>query len=219
MKAIIMGCGRVGATLATHLSADGHEVCVLDRDPESREQLSASFSDRFLVGNGYNRQLLEQAGVATADAFIAVTSGDNTNIVGARIAKEDYRVPQVIARIYDPRRADIYRDLGIPTVASVRWTVGRIDQMLRHRYVDPEVSFGNGETLLVRDTLPAWFTDRSLHDLDVDGHIRVIAVTRGGRSFLPTGDSRAQPGDVVSFAVAAGALDRLRSFLDKELGT
>ena len=218
MRAIIMGCGRVGATLATHLSTDAHEVCVLDRDADSRELLPASFTGQFLVGNGYNRWLLEQAGIATADAFIAVTSGDNTNIVGARIAKEDYRVPQVIARIYDPRRADINRDLGIPTVASVRWTVGRIDQMLRHRYVDPDVSFGNGETLLVRDTLPAWFADRSLRDLDVDGEIRVVVVTRGGRAFLPTEDSRAHTGDVVSFAVAAGALGRLRSFLDKELG-
>jgi trk system potassium uptake protein TrkA len=219
MKAIVMGCGRVGATLATHLSTDGHEVCVLDHDPDSQELLPTSFPGRFLVGNGYNRELLERAGIAAADAFIAVTSGDNTNIVGARIAKEDYRVPQVIARIYDPRRADIYRDLGIPTVASVRWTVGRIDQMLRHRYVDPEVSFGNGETLLVRDTLPAWFTDRSLLDLDVDGQIRVVAVTRGGRSFLPTAGTRAQADDVVSFAVAAHALNRLRSILDKELGT
>ncbi|MET0132306.1 MAG: NAD-binding protein, partial [Kibdelosporangium sp.] len=152
-------------------------------------------------------------------AFVAVTSGDNTNIVGARIAKEDYRVPQVVARIYDPRRADIYRELGIPTVASVRWTTNRIRQMLSHRYVNPEVSFGNGDTLLVRETVPAWFTGRALHDLEVDGEIRVIAVTRGGTSFLPTADSRAEAGDAVNFAVAATALDRLRSFLDKELGT
>ena len=92
MRAIVMGCGRVGATLATHLSTDGHEVCLLDRDPESRELLPTSFSGRFLVGNGYNRELLEQAGIATADAFVAVTSGDNTNIVGARIAKEDVEI-------------------------------------------------------------------------------------------------------------------------------
>lgn len=219
MKAIIMGCGRVGAALAGRLSADGHDVCVLDREPDTREVLPPTYAGRFLVGNGYNRTLLEEAGIAKADAFVAVTSGDNTNIVGARIAKEDYRVPQVIARIYDPRRADIYRDLGIPTVASVRWTVSRIDQMLRHRYLDPEVSFGNGETLMVRETLPAWFTDRPLRDLDVDGKIRVIAVTRGGRSLLPAASTLAQPGDVVAVAVAVDALDRLRSFLDKELGT
>ncbi len=218
MRAIIMGCGRVGSALAQQLSVDRHEVCVLDRDPEARELLPANFPGRFLVGNGYNRGLLEQAGIGTADAFVAVTSGDNTNIVGARIAKEDYRVPQVIARIYDPRRADIYQALGIPTVASVRWTVNRIGQLLRHRHLNPEVSFGNGETLLVRETLPPWFTGRPLHELDVDGQIRVIAVTRGGHSFLPASESLAQPGDAVSFAVTARALDRLRSFLDKELG-
>lgn len=219
MKAIIMGCGRVGAALAQQLSADGHDVCVLDRDPDARELLPSGFTGEFLVGNGYNRGLLERAGITTADAFVAVTSGDNTNIVGARIAKEDYRVPHVIARIYDPRRADIYADLGIPTVASVSWTVNRIAQVLRHRYLDPDVSFGNGETLLVRENLPAWFTGRPLHDLDVNGQIRVIAVTRGGHSFLPTGDHLAQAGDTVSLAVAATALDRLRSFLGKELGT
>jgi trk system potassium uptake protein len=219
MKAIIMGCGRVGAALANQLSVDGHKVCVLDRDPESRELLPGAFPGEFLVGNGYNRALLERAGIKTADAFVAVTSGDNTNIVGARIAKEDYRVPQVIARIYDPRRADIYQQLGIPTVASVRWTVNRISQLLRHRYLDPDVTFGNGETLLVRESLPAWFAGRPLCDLDVNGQIRVVAVTRGGHSFLPTGDSLAQAGDTVSLAVAATALDRLRSFLGKELGS
>ncbi|MPZ79032.1 MAG: TrkA family potassium uptake protein [Actinophytocola sp.] len=219
MKTIIMGCGRVGAALAHQLSADRHEVVVLDRDPESRELLPKAFPGEFLVGNGYNRALLERAGISTADAFVAVTSGDNTNIVGARIAKEDYRVPHVIARIYDPRRADIYQQLGIPTVASVRWTVNRISQLLRHRYLDPDVTFGNGETLLVRETLPAWFTGRQLHDLEVSGQIRVVAVTRGGHSFLPTVDSLAKAGDTVSLAVAATALDRLRSFLDKELGS
>jgi trk system potassium uptake protein TrkA len=219
MKAIIMGCGRVGATLAGQLAADGHDVCVLDRDPDAAELLPTGFPGEFLVGNGYHRDLLERAGITTADAFVAVTSGDNTNIVGARIAKEDYRVPHVIARIYDPRRADIYADLGIPTVASVRWTVNRISQVLRHRYLDPDVTFGNGETLLVRETLPAWFAGRPLHDLDVDGQIRVVAVTRGGHSFLPAGDHLAEAGDTVSVAVAAAALDRLRSFLSKELGT
>ncbi|RSM85173.1 TrkA family potassium uptake protein [Kibdelosporangium aridum] len=219
MKVIIMGCGRVGSTLAHQLSVEGHDVCVVDHDPRTRELLLANYSGGFIVGNGYNRSILEQAGIAEAGAFVAVTSGDNTNIVGARIAKEDYRVPQVVARIYDPRRADIYRELGIPTVASVRWTTNRIRQMLSHRYVNREVSFGNGETLLVRETLPAWFAGRPLHELEVDDEIRVIAVTRGGASFLPRRGTVAEADDAVSFAVAATALDRLRSFLDKELGT
>lgn len=127
-------------------------------------------------------------------------------------------MPKVIARIYDPSRADIYRDLGITTVASVRWTVTRIHQMLLHRYLSSAVVFGSGETMLVQETLPDWFAGRPLHDLDVDGEIRVVAVTRTGHSFVPAHDSLARPGDKVSFAVAVHTLGRLRSFLDKELG-
>jgi len=219
VNVIVIGCGRVGSTLAHQLGAERHHVCVLDRDPETRELLPAGYTGDFLVGNGYNRALLEQAGIGSADAVVAVTAGDNTNIVAARIAKEDYRVPQVVARIYDPRRADIYRDLGIPTVASVRWTAGRIHQMLAHRYLDPDVTFGNGEVLLVRESLPAWLADRPLRELEVDEQIRVIAVTRGGQALLPAPHSLAAAGDTVSFAVATTALPRLRSFLDKELGT
>lgn len=219
MRAIIMGCGRVGSALAEQLSVERYDVCVVDRNAESRELLSPSYPGDFLVGNGFDRGVLEAGGIARADAFIAVTPGDNTNIVGARIAKEYYRVPNVIARIYDPRRADIYHDLGIATVASVRWTVDRIHQMLQHRHLRPEVTFGNGETLLVREVLPSWLTDRPIHDLDVEGQIRVIAITRSGRSFLPDRNSVAEAGDSVSFAVASTALGRLRSFLDKDLGT
>lgn len=219
MRVIIMGCGRVGSALAHQLSVAQHEVCVLDRDPDSHELLPKGFSGEFLVGKGYHRALLERAGIEDADSFIAVTSGDNTNIVGARIAKEDYRVPRVIARIYDPRRADIYQRLGIPTVASVSWTVNRITQLLRHRYLDPDVTFGNGETLLVRETLPAWFAGRPLLDLDMDGQSRVVACIRGGHSFLPASDCTAREGDTVSLAVTASALERLRSFLGRELGS
>jgi trk/ktr system potassium uptake protein len=219
VKAIIMGCGRVGAELAQQLSIEQHEICVIDRVEDARERLPAGFPGRFMVGNGYHRNLLQDAGIGQADAFIAVTSGDNTNIVGARIAKDDYHVPLVVARIYDPRRADIYRDLGIPTVASVRWTVNRIHQMLSHRSLAPEASFGNGETLMIRDRLPAWLVGRPLRDLDVDGEIRVVEVTRGGRSSLVARDTVAQVGDEVSFAISATALGRLRGFLDKELGT
>jgi trk system potassium uptake protein TrkA len=219
MKAIVIGCGRVGSSLAARLSLEEHDVRVVDRDPKARRLLPKNFTGRFIPGNGYNRTVLTGAGVDRVDAFIAVTSGDNTNIVSARTAKDVYRVPVVIARIYDPRRADIYRDLGIPTVASVRWTVERIHQMLEHRHLTAEQSFGNGETLLVRSALPAYLTGRPLAELDLDGEIRVVEVTRGGRSFIPTHAAAAQPDDLVSFAVAATALGRLRTFLDREIGT
>jgi trk system potassium uptake protein TrkA len=219
MKVIVVGCGRVGSTLAAQLCADGHEVCVVDREPRSRRLMPASYTGQFHTGNGYSREVLNAAGIGHADAFVAVTSGDNSNIVAARVAREFYRVPAVIARIYDPRRADIYRELGIPTVASVRWTVERIHQMLAHRHLAPERTFGNGETILVRSAPPAWLTGRPLAELEVDGEVRVVEVTRAGRSRIPTPATPAQDGDVVTFAVASRALGRLRAVLDRELGT
>ena len=219
MRVIVVGCGRVGAGLAAQLAGEGHDVRVIDRDPRTRRRLPTGFPGQVLHGNGFSRALLESAGIAHADAFVAVTSGDNTNIVSARTAKETYGVPIVLARIYDPRRADIYRDLGIPTIASVRWTVHQLHQMLLHRHLAPELNFGNGETLLLRSELPAYLTGRHLCDLEVEGEIRVVEVTRGGRSFLPTPHTPAEADDLVTFAVAADALGRLRGFLDKELGT
>jgi trk system potassium uptake protein len=233
MRVIIMGCGRVGSALAAQLAGaatsrrssaaqfavDGHDVRVVDREERARALLPAAFPGGFVVGNGYNRAVLERAGITGADAFIAVTSGDNSNIVGARIAKEVYRVPMVVARIYDPRRAEIYRDLGIPTVASVRWTVSQIQQMLLHRYLTPERSFGNGETLLVREPVSAYLAGRAATEFDVDGEIRVVEVTRLGRSSVAGHATVLAEGDVLTVAVAAEALPRLRAFLHKELGT
>jgi trk/ktr system potassium uptake protein len=218
MRVIIMGCGRVGAALATHFGIDGHDVRVVDRDPAARALLPRGYAGGFVVGNGYNRQVLEKAGIGHADAFVAVTSGDNSNIVGARIAKDTYRVPLVVARIYDPRRAEIYRELGIPTVASVRWTVGQIERMLLYRYLTPEASFGNGETLLVREPIPDYLAGRATTEFDVEGEIRAVEVTRLGRSLVAGPATVLAGGDVVTFAVAADALSRLRGFLHKELG-
>lgn len=216
MKVIVVGCGRVGAALAGRLQVEGHQVRVVDREPKARRLLPANFSGEFHTGNGYSRSVLKDAGVEHADAFVAVTSGDNSNIVAARTAKEYYRVPIVIARIYDPRRADIYRDLGIPTVASVRWTVQRIHRMLAHRDLAPELSFGSGETMLVRSELPDWFAGRALTELEVDGEVRLVEVTRGARSFIPTNAVLASPGDQVCLVASAAGLRRLHALLDRE---
>jgi trk system potassium uptake protein len=219
MHIVIMGSGRVGASLADRLDAEGHSVCVIDKRPrQDLRYLTPSFGGRVLRGNGFNRAMLEEANIAQADAFIAVTSGDNTNIVGARVARDEFRVPKVVARIYDPRRADIYRDLGIPTVATVRWTSNQIHQLLFHRELEPEQHFGNGESLLVRSTVPAYLSGRLFSEFDVEGEIQVVEVTRGGRSMIPGRGAMIESGDFVSFVVTATSLARLRSFLNKELG-
>jgi len=219
MRVIVVGCGRVGAALASQLAIEGHDVRVVDRNPKTRALLGEAFSGKFCVGNGYSRRVLEDAGITAADALVAVTSGDNTNVVAARTAREEYRVPAVIARIYDPRRADIYRELGIPTVASVRWTVNEIRQMLVHRHLSPELSFGNGETLLVRTQLPSYLAGRPIADLEVDGEIRVVEITRGGRSMIPAKGAPLEAADLVTLSVTSSSLDQLRSFVGKELGT
>lgn len=218
MHIIIMGCGRVGAGLAERLDGEGHSVAVIDKNPKARFRLEKRYAGRFITGIGFNRNVLKEARIDEADAFIAVTSGDNSNIVGARTARDEYRVPKVVARIYDPRRADIYRDLGITTVASVRWTVNEVHQLLFHRDLEPERSFGNGESVLVRSTVPGYLEGRKVSEFNVEGEIQVVEITRGGRSVIPAYGTTIEPGDLFSFVVASTSLGRLRSFLNKEVG-
>ncbi|MFG2302583.1 potassium channel family protein [Actinacidiphila glaucinigra] len=219
MRVIIVGCGRVGSALALQLTAEGNDTWVIDRRAQARHALPDGFTGHFLEGNGYNRAVLDAAGVTHADALVAVTGRDNGNIVTARVARQAYRVPVVLARIDDPRRAEIYRGLGIRTISGVSWTVHRLHQLLSHRHLAPERGFGNGETLLIRSSLPGYLTGRPLSAFEVDGEIRVAEVTRGGHSLVPSHHTLAERGDVVTFTVAAGALGRLRGFLGKELGT
>ncbi len=218
MRILVVGCGRVGSLLAARLASNGHDVRVIDRDPRSRRLLPVNYAGTWLAGGGFSRAVLESAGITQADALVAVTNDDNVNIVAARTAKDVYRVPQVVAGIAEPRRAEVCHRLGIPTVAGVIWTVGQLSRMLLHRDLAPELSFGNGETLLVRSELPRYLTGRRLRDFEVSGEIRVVEVTRGGHSTLPETTTVAVPGDLVTFAVATTALTRLGGFLGKELG-
>ncbi|MFD8234794.1 potassium channel family protein [Streptomyces sp. NPDC059696] len=219
MRVVIAGCGRTGSFLAVRLAREDHDVHVVDHDEAVRRRLPAGFPGSFHVGNGFSPRVLEQAGARHSDALVAVTSRDNTNLVIARTAKETFRVPIVLAGVHDPRRVGLYEGLGIPAVCDVTWSVHRIHQLLLHRDLEPDASFGNGETLLVRSALPPYLTGRRLAELEIEGEIRVIEVTRGGRSRLPLHATTAAPDDVVTFAVAATSLRRLRGFLDKELGT
>src|SRR6266571_1801087 len=146
---VVVGCGRVGSELAAELEAQGHTVAVIDKNRNAFRRLPEKFTGRAVLGFGFDRDHLEQAGIRDAGALAAVTSGDNSNILTARIARETYEIQNVVARIYDPRRAVIYQRLGIPTVATVTWTT---DQVMRRLFPEQSVTEWadpSGELVLV----------------------------------------------------------------------
>lgn len=212
MKVIIAGCGRVGALLASRLSLEGHQVAVMDRDRRAFRLLGHGFAGTTHAGTVFDRQTMIAAGVERADAFISVTSGDNSNVVSALVAKEVFRVPAVVARIYDPRRAEIYRRLGLPAVSSVAWSVGEILSLLRSDLAE-ETTFGDGEVRLVRATVPDALAGRTVAELQRPGEAQVVAVVRAGRSFVPTDGSVLEASDVVHMAVAQSALPHVERML------
>jgi trk system potassium uptake protein TrkA len=207
---IVVGCGRVGSELAVALERDGHSVAVIDKDRRAfQKRLPERWTGRAVVGFGFDRDHLEQAGIREAAALAAVTSGDNSNILTARIARETYEIPNVVARIYDPRRALIYQRLGIPTVATVTWTT---DQVMRRLF--PEVSVTEwtdptGELALLERALPSGWAGRRIQTLDLDERIRVVALRRGSQSKLIARDLVGQEGDILWFAVRKDAIDEL----------
>lgn len=215
MHVIIAGSGRVGSELARNLESAGHSVAVIDKNPRAFERLAKNFKGKRVVGFAFDRDVLEQAGIREATAFASVTSGDNSNIVSARVAREHYRVPQVIARIYDPRRAQVYQRLGIQTVATVRWTT---DQMLRHlapEDVSVEFSLDNGEVVMISLPAPREVVGKSGTQLDLDGHRRVVAVSRFGVPRIPVQGLTIQEGDILHIAVVRADAGEVEEQLKK----
>jgi len=201
LHTIICGCGRVGSALATSLERLGHSVAVVDKNARAFDRLKADFSGRQIVGFVFDREVLEEAGIEEAEAFASVTSGDNSNIVSARVAKEHYRVPHVVARIYDPRRAQIYQRLGIQTVATVRWTTDQIMRSLLPEDVPVEYTIDNGEVVVTAvPAQPALVGKRAL-DFDLEGRRRVIAISRFGVPRLPMKELTIQEGDIIHISV------------------
>lgn len=214
MQVVIMGCGRTGLALATRFDAEGDQVTVIELDDAARARLPSGFRGRFVPGDGVAPRVLEAAGVAHAEAFVALTPNDNANIVAARVARDVFHVPRVLARLHDPVHAPVYSEFGIPTVGSVQTTVNRVVQLLHHASLEPHQTFGNGETLLVRSTVPEYLAGRRAAEFNVPGEIGVVELSRAGHSRIPEPSTQLEGGDVLSFIVAAGSLGRLRSFLN-----
>ena len=213
MHIVVVGCGRVGSGLAVSLTDQGHSVALVDRSAKAFRRLPEQWPGARVVGSGFDLGDLDRAGARTADALAAVTSGDNSNILTARIARENYGIQDVVARIYDPRRAQIYQRLGIPTVATVTWT---IDQVMRR--LVPESAVGDwsdptGKLLFVAKPLPGTWAGRKLSELNDDSSISVVAVTRSGEPRLDISSMIGQEGDILHLAVMAGAVPKLQKIL------
>ena len=209
MRVIIMGCGRVGSELSHELLDAGHEVVVIDKNAEAFFRYPPGDGAQTVVGLGFDRDVLEEAGIEQADAFVAVSSGDNSNIVSARVALENYHVPKVVARIYDPRRADIYERLNIPTVATTTWGVKQIQLMLLHDRQEIREALGGGDLLRMRIPVNAHMVGKAATSFNVDGKILVAGVSRGGGGFLPTATSTLQEGDYLVVMLTKDGMDTL----------
>jgi trk system potassium uptake protein TrkA len=204
VRVVVMGCGRVGAGLADGLARVGHEVAVIDRDESAFARLSADFPGERILGMGFDRDVLLKAGIEDAGAFAAVSSGDNSNIISARLARETFGVQRVVARIYDAKRAAVYERLGIPTVATVPWTTDRLLSLLTResetaKWRDPTGTVAVVEVLLHED----WIGHR-ITDLEQATGARVAFVIRFGTGLLPEARTVIQDGDEVYVAAVSG---------------
>jgi trk system potassium uptake protein TrkA len=216
MHVIVVGCGRVGAELAVRLEQGGHDVAIIDKNRRAFRRLPEGWPGRTVVGFGFDRDHLAEAGVDHAGAVAAVTSGDNSNILTARIARETFQIPNVVARIYDPRRALIYQRLGIPTVATVTWTTDQVIRRLFPEQSVTEYTDPTGEFSFIERALPDSWVGRLVGGLEEGDRFRPVLVTRAGQARLATSELVGQEGDVVLMAVRAGALDDLERRLKVE---
>lgn len=213
MKFIVLGCGRMGVGLARILSARGHSVTVLDRDPSALERLDASFSGKRIVGSGFEREVLLRAGIERADGLAAVTSSDETNLVVARLARNVFRVPRVVARLYDPGKVEAYRRLGVQIVAPVSWAMDRFADLLSYSELDTVLSLGAGEVEIVEVDVPVLLVGKRVREVTVPGEVHVVALSRGGKAFLPTSETVFEREDSVHIALLAASSERLKAVL------
>lgn len=213
MKIILIGCGRTGAGLARLLDASGHAVTVIDEDERSLRRLGTTFGGVQLTGIGFDEVILRRAGIDAADGVAAVTGDDEVNALVARIAGRLFRVPKVVARLHDPRKAHIYRRLGVQVVAPVDWGIQRAADLLTFSEVGALMSLGTGQVDLVEVGLPHLLAGRSIGELTAPGEVLPVAISRAGHTFIPTTGTTLQDGDIVQLAVLAASRGRLESML------
>jgi trk system potassium uptake protein len=194
---VIMGCGRVGSTIAHILEDQGHSVAVIDQDPDAFRKLRPGFKGSKITGIGFDRDVLIEADIENADAFAAVSSGDNSNVIAARVVRESFGVARVVARIYDPRRAEVYQRLGIPTVATVRWTADQMLRKLLPEGAQPLWRDPTGTVVLAEVAYDDHWLGEKVTALEEAARTRIVFISRLGEAMIPGPGTVLQEGDVL----------------------
>lgn len=213
MKVIIIGCGKMGSGLALSLTRKGHAVTIIDIDPAAFQLLGQGFKGETIVGVGFDRDILEKAGIRNADAVIACSKNDDANALIGRIARNYYKVPHIISRLYDPRRAEIYRSLGIQTISTTTWGVSRAIEMLSYGQLDSVLTLGDSNVEIMRIDMPALLISRTVNELTITGEMQVVAISRGNKTFLPTLGTVFKQNDIIYVSVLASSVKRLEALL------
>lgn len=216
MKIIVMGCGRVGGQASILFARLGHSVTVIDHDANALARLGTDFKGRVVRGLGFDRNVLLEAGIQTAEAFVAASSSDNANIVAARIARNFFSVPRVVARLYDPLRAEIYQRLGLTTISTTGWGAERIVEVVTHSEMDVISLFRDNGATMVRVEMPYHLAGHSVSQMNVPGEVQVAAITRTDHTFIPVSGTDFREGDVAYLVVSPTAMPRLEQMLGME---
>jgi trk system potassium uptake protein len=216
MKIIVMGYGRIGSQVSKLLSEQQHDVTIIDHDADADGRLGPNYKGRIIRGLGFDHNVLIQAGIEEAEAFVATSHSDNANIVAARIARNIFHVPRVVARLYDPIRAEIYQRLGLTTISPNNWGAERILQVLTHDELDVWDTFGRGEVSFVHLEVPPQLIGRTVNQLNVPGELMVIAIERDAHGFVPIAGTEFQEGDLINLVLMSSSMERLEELLGLE---
>lgn len=209
-----MGCGRVGSTLTRSLEQRGHSTAVIDTNPDAFRRLGTNFSGITVTGMGFDREVLKKAGIERADAFAAVSSGDNSNIISARVAREQFQVDNVVARIYDPGRAEVYERLGVPTVATVPWAADQVLQRVLPAGSEPAWRDQSGDVRLDQVYAPFSWIGHRIVELEEAAGVRVAFLTRLGSGLIARPDTVIQEGDYLSLFMLQATSDSAHAALE-----
>ena len=215
MRIVIAGCGRVGSELAGRLAAGGHDVSIIDSDAARIDLLGSAFNGTTHIGLAYDVDVLREAGIEQADAFVAVTNSDNGNLMAVEVAKAVFDVPRTLARLDDPAREQAYRALDVDYVAASRIVTNVVFESLIDQEFKYHLTFAEGDIEVVEMTIGA-VGALTVEDLEIDAGLRVAAVRRGRNTFIPATETALEPGDLVVASIRSGIRNRVRKFLAAE---